>query len=45
MAVQNRTGKLLTPVGELEQKKRFLLLQYIYGLRHGSQPCLFRIVA
>ena len=19
----------------------FLLLQYIYGLRHGSQPCLF----
>ena len=22
-----------------------LLLQYIYGLRHGSQPCLFRIVA
>ena len=21
--------------------KKYLLLQYIYGTRHGSQPCLF----
>ena len=24
-----------------QEGRHFFLLQYIYGLRHGSQPCLF----